>query len=217
MRSDSRKRTGEIAAAALLAGLLVFAGVAQAETKVRLAEGTKIVFTLNDTLSTKDNRKGDEFSGVVSRSVRVGEDIVVPEGTVVRGTVTQVRRAGRIKGRAELGLRFDELELPNGTRLDLSASLTELDQGEKEGVNEEGQVKGEGTKKRDAATLGAAAGIGTAIGAIAGGGKGAAIGAGSGAAIGAGAVLLTRGKDVKLNRGSELAIQLDRPLTVPLE
>lgn len=209
-------RSGKVAAAVVLAALLALPGLVQAETKVRLAEGTKIVFTLNDTLSTKTNRQGDRFSGVVSRSVRVGDDVVIPEGSVVRGVISRVKRPGRIKGRAELSLRFDEIELPDGTRLDLAASLTDLDESEKETVTEEGQVKGQGSKKRDAATVGAAAGIGTAIGAIAGGGKGAAIGAGSGAAIGAGAVLLTRGKHIKIKRGSELAIQLDRPLTVTL-
>ncbi|MFQ5662820.1 MAG: hypothetical protein ACE5HL_03205 [Terriglobia bacterium] len=210
------KRTGWIGAAVALAGLIGLAGVARAETKVVLAEGTKIVFTLNDTLSTRDNRQGDPFSGVVSRSVRVGDRRVIPEGSVVRGVVTSVKRAGRIKGRAELGLRFDEIELPDGTVLDLAASLTDLDEESRESVTEEGQVKGRGTKKRDAATIGVASGIGAAIGAIAGGGKGTAIGAGSGAAAGAGMVLLTRGKDVKLKRGSELAIQLNRPLTITL-
>lgn len=211
------KRTGQLALAMALAGVLGLPGLASAQTKVRVPEGTKIVFTLNDTLSTQSNREGDRFSGVVSRSVRVGEHIVIPEGSVVRGEVTSVKRAGRVKGRAELGLRFNEIELPDGPKLALSASLTGLDESEKEKVTEEGQVKGEGSKKRDAATLGAAAGIGAAIGAIAGGGKGTAIGAGSGAAVGTGLVLLTRGKDVKVKRGSELAIQLDRELIVPLK
>ncbi len=201
--------------AAATAAALALSGAVVAQSSVRLAEGTKIHFTLNDTLNTKKIREGDKFGGVVNRSVRVGDQVAIPEGSAVRGTVTQSQRAGRGKGRAALGLRLDEIELPNGTKLDVVASLSQLDEGEKEKVTEEGQVEGEGSKKRDAATIGAAAGIGTAIGAIAGGGKGAAIGAGSGAAVGAGAVLLTRGKDVNLKRGSELVFQLDRPLSVP--
>ena len=184
---------------------------------IRLAEGTKIVFVLNDTLSSKNNREGDEFRGVVSRSVRVGDRIVIPEGSAIRGIVNHVKRPGRTKGRAELGLRFDELELPDGTKVNLVASLTELDESEKEKVTEEGQVEGEGSKKRDAATIGAGAGIGAVIGAIAGGGKGAAIGAGGGAAAGTGLVLLTRGKDITIKRGSELAIQLDRPHSISVK
>ena len=213
----NRIRMARVMVAVGVATLLGSAGLAEAKTNVRLAEGTKIVFTLNDTLSTKNAHEGDRFSGVVSRSVRVGNQIVIPEGSVVRGEVASVKRAGRVKGRAELGLRFQEIELPNGTQLDLVASLTSLDEGEKETVTEEGQVKGEGSKKRDAAEIGGGAAIGTAIGAIAGGGKGAAIGAGSGAAAGVGLVLLQRGKDVKISRGSEMAIQLDRTLSVPVE
>jgi type IV secretion system protein VirB10 len=143
----------------------------------------------------------------------VGETIAIPEGSVVRGTVSHVERPGRVKGRGELGLRFDELELPDGQVYQVSASLTDLS-GEKETVGEEGEVKGEGTKKRDAATIGAGAGIGAVIGAISGGGKGAATGGAIGAGAGAGVVLLTRGKDVEIRRGAELAMQLDRPLTV---
>lgn len=200
----------------LLAGLLALPAVLRADTKVRVAEGTKVVFTLNDTLSTETSRQGDDFSGVVSRNVKVGDQIVIPEGSVVRGVVTHVEKAGRVKGRAELNLRFDAIELPDGTTLDISASLTELDEKDKEKVTEEGGVEGEGTKKRDAATIGTGAGIGAAIGAIAGGGKGAAIGAGVGAAAGTGVVLGTRGKDAEVKRGSDLAIQLDRPLAVPV-
>ena len=199
-----------------VAGATSVASPARAEN-VRVAEGTKIVFTLNNNLSTKESREGDTFSGVVNRSVRVGDRIVIPEGSLVRGTVSNVKRPGRLKGRAELGLRFDEIELPDGTQIPLSASLTELDESDKEKVTEEGQVEGEGTKKRDAATIGAGAGIGAVIGGIAGGGKGAAIGAGAGAAAGTGVVLATRGKDAEVKRGSDLAIQLDRPLSVPVK
>jgi len=211
------RRLVGMAAAALLAGVLSLPAATGSETKVRLAEGTKIVFTLNDALSTESSRAGDDFSGVVSRSVRVGNEIVIPEGSTVHGTVTRVERPGRVKGRAELNLRFEAIELPDGTELPISASLTELDEKEKEKVTEEGGVEGEGSKKRDAATIGAGAGIGAAIGAIAGGGKGAATGAAIGAGAGTGAVLVTRGKDINLKRGTELAIQLDRPLTVTLK
>jgi hypothetical protein len=185
--------------------------------KVRLAEGTKIAFSLNNALSTKTSRTGDPFSGVVSRPVQVGDTVAIPQGAVIRGTVGQVERPGRVSGRAYLGLRIDQLELPDGQVYDLSASLSELDQTQKEEVTEEGQVKGESSKKRDAVTIGAGAGIGAAVGAIAGGGKGAGTGAAVGAGAGTAMVLLTRGKDVELARGTELAIQLNQPLAVTIK
>lgn len=185
--------------------------------KIQLAEGTKIVFTLNNSLSTKTNQPGDPFSGVVSRSVRVGDKIVIPEGSVVRGTAAHVERAGRVKGRSELGLRFDQLELPDGQVYQLSASLTELEETVKETVGEEGELKGAGSKKRDAATIGTGAAIGAVIGAISGRGKNAATGGAIGAGAATAVVLLTRGKDVELKQGTELAIQLDRPLAVTVK
>lgn len=185
--------------------------------KVRLAEGTQIAFTVNNVLSTKTSQTGDPFTGVVSRSVRVGDTTVIPQGSVIRGAVGQVERPGRVKGRAYLGLRFDQLETPDGQTYDLSASLVELDENRKEEVTEEGQVKGEGSKTRDAVTIGAGAGIGAAVGAIAGGGKGAGTGAAIGAGAGTAMVLLTRGKDVEIPRGTELAIQLNRPLSVTVK
>ncbi|MGH9804908.1 MAG: hypothetical protein ACRD4D_07025 [Candidatus Acidiferrales bacterium] len=211
------KRIAVVALLGLLVGSLTFAMAASTERNVRLAEGTKIAFTLNDTLSTKSSRAGDDFSGVVSRSVRIGNDIVIPQGSVVHGKVTKVERPGRVKGRAELNLRFEAVELPDGTELPISASLTELDEREKEKVTEEGGVEGEGSKKRDAATIGAGAGIGAAIGAITGGGSGALKGGAIGAGAGTGVVLVTRGKDINIKRGTELAIQLDRALSVPVQ
>jgi len=211
------KRIAIVALLGLLAGSLTFATAASTEKRVRLAEGTKIAFTLSDTLSTKSSRAGDDFSGVVSRSERIGNDIVIPEGSVVHGKVTHVERPGRVKGRAELNLRFEAVELPDGTELPIAASLTELDEDEKETVTDEGGVKGEGSKKRDAATIGAGAGIGAAIGAITGGGQGAVKGGAIGASAGTGVVLVTRGKDINIKRGTELAIQLDRALTVPVQ
>jgi hypothetical protein len=58
------------------------------------------------------------------------------------------------------------------------------------------------------------AGIGAAIGAIAGGGKGAAIGAGIGGAAGAGTVLATRGEQAELAAETRLSFRLKNPVTV---
>jgi hypothetical protein len=74
-------------------------------------------------------------------------------------------------------------------------------------VDPEGGVRGRSTTKDDVAKVGAAAGVGAIIGAIAGGGKGAAIGAVIGGGAGTAGVMQQRGKDIRLERGQRLRIR----------
>jgi hypothetical protein len=72
------------------------------------------------------------------------------------------------------------------------------------------------TKKKDAAKVGIGAGIGAAIGAIAGGGKGAAIGAAAGGGAGTAAVLATRGDPAEIPSEAVLTFKLAKPVSVPV-
>jgi hypothetical protein len=137
----------------------------------------------------------------------------------VAGTVTQIKRPGRVKGRGELFLRFDSLTLPNGVTRDFRARVSSLDgRGNEELDRTEGKIRSEGDKAGDARTIGEAAGAGASIGAIAAGassghyGMGAGIGAAAGATAGLMGVLLSRGPDAVLAKGSSLEMVLDRPL-----
>jgi type IV secretion system protein VirB10 len=144
---------------------------------------------------------------------------VIPPGSYVQGTVTQVKRPGRVKGRGELFVRFDSLTLPNGVTRDFRARVAGIDgRGSEELDREEGKIRSEGNKGGDARTIGEAAGAGASIGTIAGGassghyGMGAGIGAAAGAAAGLVGVLLSRGPDAILAKGSTVEMVLDRPL-----
>ena len=53
--------------------------------------------------------------------------VVIPPGSYVAGTITSVKRPGRVKGRGELYLRFDSLTLPNGVTRDFRARVGALD------------------------------------------------------------------------------------------
>jgi type IV secretion system protein VirB10 len=145
--------------------------------------------------------------------------IVIPPGSYVVGTVTEVKRPGRVKGRGELFLRFDSLTLPNGVTRDFRARVGALDGRSSEELDRsEGKIKSEGNKAGDARAVGEATAAGTSVGVIAGSAAGhAAMGAGIGAAAGATAgllgVLLSRGPDAVLARGSTVEMILDRPLS----
>ena len=134
------------------------------------------------------------------------------------GTITQVKRPGRVKGRGELYLRFDSLTLPNGVTRDFRARVGALDGRATEDLDKaEGKITSEGNKGGDAQRVGEAAAAGASVGAIAGsvsghGGMGAGIGAGAGAAAALAAVLLSRGPDAVLAKGTTVEMVIDRPL-----
>ena len=76
--------------------------------------GTVIPITLTSRISTKNAKDGDGIYGKTAFPVTVNNTIVIPEGSNVRGKVTEVKRPGRVKGKAELTLSFQTLVLPNG-------------------------------------------------------------------------------------------------------
>jgi hypothetical protein len=181
--------------------------------------GTKIPLSLINTISTKHSAAGDRVYLETAFPVLVNGRIVVPVGSYVAGTVTQIKKPGRMKGRGELYVRFDSLTLPNGVTRDFRARLGGVDgQATGELDKSEGKVKSEGNKAGDARTVGEAAGAGASIGAIAGSGAGhigmgAGIGAAAGAAAGLTGVLATRGPDAVLARGTTVEMVLDRPVS----
>jgi hypothetical protein len=76
--------------------------------------GTKIPLSLVNSLNTKVTAEGDRVYLETAFPIVQDGRIVVPKGSYVAGTVTEVKRAGKLKGKAELFLRFDSLTLPNG-------------------------------------------------------------------------------------------------------
>jgi hypothetical protein len=172
--------------------------------------GTVIPITLTSRLTTKNAKDGDGIYGKTAFPITVDNKIVIPEGSSVRGKVSEVKRAGRIKGKAEITLNFQTLVLPSGITLPIYTSLAGAGgAGERTG---EATVQGESSKGKDAGTIGTSAGVGALGGVITRGGKGAAVGGVGGAVLGTAGVLLSRGEDLVLEPGTVLEIVLDRPL-----
>ena len=175
--------------------------------------GTKILLNLINSISTRSAAEGDRVYLETAFPVLVDGRIVVPPGSYVTGTITQVKRAGKVKGKAELFIRFDSLTLPNGVTRDFRARASSLDGDQRGKIDRsEGKIEGDSNKTGDAMATAAAAGYGAMIGGIADGGKGAGIGAGAGAAAGLVGVMMTRGPDAVLQRGSTMEMLLDREL-----
>lgn len=180
--------------------------------------GTRIPLSLINSVSTKHSGEGDRVYLETVFPILVNGRVVIPPHSYVAGTITQVKRPGRVKGRGELYLRFDSLTLPNGVTRDFRARIGGLDGLSNEELDkEEGKIKSEGNKAGDARSVGEATAAGASVGGIAGSiagrpGMGVGIGAAAGAAAGLMGVLLSRGPDVVLTKGSTLEMVLDRPV-----
>ena len=180
--------------------------------------GTKVPLSLINSVSTKHSSAGDRVYLETVFPIMNNGRIVIPPGSYVAGTVTQVKRPGRVKGRGELYVRFDSLTLPNGVTRDFRARVGSVDgRASEEFDKTEGKIKSEGNKAGDARSVGEATAAGASVGVIAGGatghyGMGAGIGAAAGAAAGMVGVLLSRGPDAVLAKGSTIEMVLDRSL-----
>lgn len=131
--------------------------------------GTKVPLSLLNSVSTKHSAEGDRIYLETVFPIMVNGRIVIPPGSYVAGTVTQVKKPGRVKGRGELYVRFDSLTLPNGVTRDFRARMSAMDGRASEDFDKtEGKVKSEGNKGGDARTIGEAAGAGASIGVLAG-------------------------------------------------
>jgi type IV secretory pathway VirB10-like protein len=155
------------------------------------------------TVSSELARVEDKVEARVTRDVRVSDRIAIPAGSTVRGSVTEVDRGGRVKGKARLAIRFHTIVLADGTQVALKTDP----------VVREGQSPG----GESAAKVGGAAIGGAILGAILGGGKGAAIGGAVGAAGGTAAAMTNDRSPATLAAGTTVTVRMQAPVTVTIQ
>ena len=157
-----------------------------------------------DTFVTTEHAKvEDDVEARVTRDVVVSDEVAIPAGTLVMGSVVLVEHGGKIKGVSRLGVRFHTVVLDDGVEVPV---VTET-------VYRESRSKG----GQSAAKIGGAAVGGAILGAIFGGGRGAAIGGAAGAAGGTAATIAGDTDPATLPAGSRVTVRLSRPTSVTVE
>jgi type IV secretion system protein VirB10 len=180
---------------------------------ITVPAGTKIPLVLKHGISTKSVHAGDPVYLETNFPVTQNNRIVIPAGTYVQGVVDNVKRPGRVSGRAELLMHFNTMIFPNGYTVELPGAVEGMPGAENSKIKDkEGTIEAEGQKGKDVGTVAKTTGGGAAIGAMSAGGKGAGIGAGAGGAVGLATVLLSRGQDVRMEAGTTVEMELQRPV-----
>ena len=191
----------------------------QDSDKLTIPSGTKFKTRLETPISSKLSEVGDTIIVTLLEPMAIDAQHVLPRGTEMTGKVTFVKRAGKVKGRAEVYALINELTTNYGSE-PIHVSIDAADDvvnDEKIRTDEEGKLKSNNNLGDDLedATRGASLGsLGTTPVAIATDSVGAAI---AGPAVGAIAgLLLSRGKEVRLPVGTVFRMKFDKDLTVPV-
>ena len=183
---------------------------------VTIPAGTEIPLRLAQAISTRNAKVGDPVYAETAFPFTMNDKIVIPAGTYVQGKISEVQRPGRVKGRAQILMRFTTLIYRSGYTLMLPGAVENIPGAEKQDLKDkEGTIRQAGNKTEDAQTVGKVAAAGAGLGGIAGrSAKGLGIGGAAGAAAGLGWVLLTRGPDMNLPVGTSVQMVIQRALQV---
>jgi hypothetical protein len=223
------RRIISTSAALIVAAAFSLSSAGAAETP-SIPPGTLLRIRLDTTITSKTNKAGDTFRGMVMQDAMSGQDIVVPKGSLVDGHIAFLKPAGRIKAKAQMRIVLDSITTPEDKKVRLSSTLEDTRGGVcgSTSNDEEGTIVGCGKSKKDAAKD-------TAMGAAVGAGAGSAVGIGHeidcryygncggpsmggdilyGAAIGASTALVynifKHQKEIILVAGSELMFVVNR-------
>lgn len=167
-----------------------------------VAAGTTLTLALDQVLSTKSNKAGDPFSAhLVADLLAPDGEVLLPEGTVVRGTVTDAQESPAADVPAMLRLQIVDAQV-GGEVLPMVADVEDM------------QLETE-AKDSDRLTAGKVA-VGVAAGALLSKalGKSGTKGAVAGAAAGAAVAVVTRDGHATLPQGAQMIIRLVAPLVI---
>jgi HAMP domain-containing protein len=178
-----------------------------------VAANTVLRVRMNEEISSGNARVGDRFTTTVVDPVYARGLEVIPAGSVVAGRVTSVIKASRKSKAGALAVSFVSVQLPNGMSRSINGSLTDLN--ESVHSDNEGEVRGRSSTRRNVVFIGGGAATGALIGAIAGGGSGAGIGAGIGAGLGVAGAFFSKGKEAVVKRDAEFGVVLNQSVALP--
>jgi hypothetical protein len=155
--------------------------------------GTEIDVRIQTSLSSDTAQVEQRFEATTLVDLYSGNQVLIPAGSIVRGVVSSVQRAGRVERTGSLTLSFDQITVRDRS-YPMRGTVTQA-------------LRGEGIKG-EAGRIGAGAGVGAVIGGILGGVRGALLGVLIG---GGGTIAATEGTDVNLPAGTVLRVRLDSP------
>jgi hypothetical protein len=106
----------------------VFAGTFKADAKTkRIPAGTTFDLEFLQPVDTFSGEMGDSFVATIKNEQISDANIILPAGTVVRGSINEVKTAKRFSRGAKLYLDFDHVVTPIGRQIPLDMAVCSFD------------------------------------------------------------------------------------------
>jgi hypothetical protein len=130
--------------------------------------GSLVRASLVTPLDSGTTKHGAPVEAVVSKPLFDGDHLILPQGTLLNGSVLQVRPAGHLKRNGQLRISFHELVLPSGSSVRVDTTIEGIQTGEAYNarLDPEGGTKATNPKSRYVTT-----GISVTLAMIGSGGK----------------------------------------------
>ncbi len=156
---------------------------------VTVMAGTPLLIRNKDLIDSSRHKSGHKFTGVLEFDLVVNKQVVAKKGTLVYGVLTQVKKGGRLRRKAEMHLGLTTIAINN--------QPVKIQTG---GFGLKGEKQGTGKKVVGGAVIGGVA-------------RGDKKGRRRGAAVGLTAAALSS-KQIKVPPGTLMEFQLKAPFTV---
>ncbi len=223
------KKLLTILIAMFLVSNTAFAGAFKADARTkRIPAGTVFKLEFLQPVSTFSGCEGDSFVATMKNELSTGTNVILPSGSVVRGSVAKVNTAKRFSRGAKLYLDFDHIVTPNGRQIPLDLAVCQFENIYNDGSLYKDLGYGEAVQKnyeraveitKNSTNYGLKAGESApgiqyltvpfcAVGGFIGG-----VGYWVGDSV---ADMFRKGQDVYINKGDVLTVKLLNPIDVPV-
>lgn len=99
---------------------------ANANTK-RIPAGTRFQLQVMQGVSTYSGGEGDSFTATLVNEQAADSSVILPAGSVIRGSIANLKTAKRFSRGAKLYLDFDHVVTPSGRQIPLDMAVCKFD------------------------------------------------------------------------------------------
>ncbi len=206
----------------LFSFLLCVVPAVHAQSATAIQPGTQVRLTLINGLTSSVAHDGDPFTAIVAEPVFLGNQLLLPAGAKIHGTVTSVTRPkwfAMVRGGATINLVFNSVEVESRI-FPVQMSILSLYTGTLDDTKKRKDLKTtEGVvveEKRDLKGDIMTGGLGTGAGALAGVVFGSVVRGTVIGLVGTSAYIVAKkGKDVELPAQTGMLVRMDSTLSLP--